>query len=122
MNTVFLVTYFWDNLQDYDLNMGGNDTLGVFDSYDKAYEAVQKIKAQHEEFCKETTELVKNNADKYYEAHKFEDYKETKGINGETAFVWKTLSNDDGCSCGHCFEIKEVTINDYSVEAFVLSE
>lgn len=121
MNTVFLVTYFWDNLQDYDLNMGGNDTLGVFDSYDKAYEAVQKIKVQHEEFCRESLELAKNNADKYYEAHKLEDYKETKGINGETAFVWKTVANDEDYSCGHCFEIKEVNVNAYSIEAFTLS-
>ena len=120
MNTVFLVTYFWDNLQDHDLNMCGNDTLGIFDSYDKAYEAVQKIKAQHEEFCKETAELAKNNDDKWYEAHKFEDYKETKGINGEAAFVWKTIANDDDYSCAHCFEIKEVTVNDYSIEAFTL--
>lgn len=120
MNTVFLVTYFWDNLQDYDLNMCGNDTLGIFDSYDKAYEAVQKIKAQHEEFCKETAALAKNNADKWYEAHKFEDYKETKGINDEAAFVWKTIANDDGYSCAHCFEIKEVKINDYSIETFTL--
>ena len=117
MNTVFLVTYFWDNLEDYDLNMGGNDTLGVFDSYDRAYEAVQKIKAQHEEICKESMELAKNTK----RPHKFVDYKETKGINGETAFVWKTLSNGSGFSCGHCFEIKEVTINDYSIEAFTLT-
>ena len=122
MNTVFLVTYFWDNLEDYDLNMCGNDTLGIFDSYDKAYEAVQKIKTQHEEFCKESLELANTTADEWFEPHRFEDYKETKGINGETAFVWKTLSNDDGCSCRHCFEIKEVKINDYSVEAFTLSE
>jgi hypothetical protein len=121
MNTVFLVTYFWDNLEDYGLNMGGNDTLGVFDSYDSAYEAVQKIKAQHEEFCKETMELAKNTDDEWHEPHRFEDYKETKGINGETAFVWKTVTNDDGCSCGHCFEIKEVTINDYSIETFALT-
>lgn len=121
MNTVFLVTYFWDNLQDHDLNMCGNDTLGVFDSYDKAYEAVQKIKAQHEEFCKESLDLAKNTNDEWYEGHRFKDYKETKGINGETAFVWKTVTNDIGCSGGHCFEIKEVTINAYSVEAFTLS-
>lgn len=121
MNTVFLVTYFWDNLEDYDLNMCGNDTLGIFDSYDKAYEAVQKIKAQHEEFCKESLELANNTDDEWFEPHRFEDYHETKGINGETAFVWKTVTNDDGFSCGHCFEIKEVTINDYSLEAFTLS-
>ena len=117
MNTVFLVTYFWDNLEDYDLNMCGNDTLGVFDSYDKAYEAVQKIKAQHEEFCKETIELAKSTKRQL----KFVDYNETKGINGETAFVWKTLSNDGGFSCGHCFEIKEVNVDAYSLEAFTLT-
>lgn len=121
MNTVFLVTYFWDNMEDYDLHMDGHDTLGVFDSYDKAYEAVQKIKAQHEEFCKESLELANNTDDEWFEPHRFEDYHEAKSINGAMSIVWRTMTNDIGYSCEHFFEIKEVKINDYSLEAFTLS-
>lgn len=121
MNTVFLVTYFWDNMENYDLHMDGHDVLGVFDSYDKAYEAVQKIKTQHEEFCKESLELANNTTDEWYEPHHFEDYHETKGIYGETAFVWRTVTNDIGDSGEHYFEIKEVKINDYSIVSFTLS-
>ena len=121
MNTVFLVTYFWNNLENYDLYMDGHDTLGVFDSYDRAYEAVQRIKAQHEEFCKESLELANSTDDEWYEPHYFEDYQETKGIDGTMSIVWHTMTNEIGCSCEHFFQIKEVAINDYSIEAFTLT-
>ncbi len=122
MNTVFIVTYFWNNTEDYDLYEDSHDILGVFNSYDSAYEAVQKIKAQHEDFCKVSLDVSKITGDEWYTTYRFEDYEEREDIAGTVSITWRTMSDDICCSGEHFFLIKEVELNSYSLEPFTLSD
>jgi len=120
MNTVFLVTYFWNNMENDDLYMDGHDVLGIFDSYDNAYAAIQRVKEQHEEFCEKSLEFANGTINLLYGPRRFEDYTESKGIDGVVSIAWNTMSNDFGYSVEHFFQIKEVKLNDYSAETFDL--
>ena len=119
--TAFVVIYDWDNLEDYDLHMYGYEVLGVFDTYDNAYNAIQKIKAQHEKFCSESIKPAEN--DEWRRTYTLEDYIEVKDEKAhETTITWRTLTNDIGYDCEHIFIIRTMELNKYDMDLCTMSD